>query len=65
MKISRRSIKAGCEDVKGNVVVGPYADSIDCIKSAIDCLSKDAIEGDQLAKDSIANLSVVLFDLQG
>lgn len=34
------------------------------IKAAIDALGESAISGDTVAKESIANLSVVLFDLK-
>ncbi len=34
------------------------------IKSAIDTLGASAIQGDQSAKDAIANLSVILLDLK-
>lgn len=40
-----------------------YSESIDYIKSAIDCLcphAKDSV----VAKEAIANLSVILLDLQ-
>ena len=39
----------------------PYQAAIDCIKCAIDALAE--LPDDELAKDSIANLSVVLLDL--
>lgn len=65
MKVSR------CKKVNTdtNIVEEPfvnqntYADGIKYIKMAIDSLATVA-KDDQLAKDSIANLSVVLFDLQ-
>lgn len=65
MKISR------CTKVNTdtNIVEEPianqnsYADGIKYIKMAIDSLATVARD-DQLAKESIANLSVVLFDLQ-
>lgn len=41
-----------------------YQDAITSIKSAIDSLGELAISGDTLARESIANLSVILFDLQ-
>lgn len=41
-----------------------YAEARDYIRSAIDCLSHiDGAENCDITKDSIANLSVVLFDL--
>ena len=41
-----------------------YANAIDLINGAIESLAQIA-NGDQVAKDSIANLGVVLFDLKG
>lgn len=41
-----------------------YACAIDCISNAIECLAEVA-KDDQIAKDSIANLGVVLLDLKG
>ena len=41
-----------------------YAEAINNIQSAIQSLSKAAQDGDALAKESIANLSVVMFDLK-
>lgn len=40
-----------------------YADARDHILAAINCLGQNA-KGNKKAKDSIANLSVVLLDLQ-
>lgn len=44
-----------------------YENAIDCIKCAIEALSHAAKcdNDDVVAKDSIANLAVVLFDLKG
>lgn len=42
----------------------PYQQAQDFIKSAINCLTTVAAEN-TVAKDSIANLAVVLLDLQG
>lgn len=39
----------------------PYDGAISCIKGAIDALAQ--LPDDEVARDSIANLSVVLFDL--
>ena len=44
--------------------VPTYDDAIVAIRSAIEALGDAAKAGDTLAKESIANLSVVLFDLQ-
>ena len=41
-----------------------YQPAIDLISSAIESLAEIA-QGDQIAKDSIANLGVVLLDLKG
>lgn len=41
-----------------------YSEAIDYIQSAISSLGLAAKDGDTLAKESIANLSVVLFDLK-
>lgn len=64
MKISKKSIKA-CEDT--DIIldnsINPYEDACEHILSAIDCLGAIA-ENDDKAKDSIANLSVILFDLK-
>lgn len=46
------------------VITGRYAEAIDYIHSAIEALGEDAKNGDVIAKDSIVNLSVVLFDLK-
>lgn len=40
------------------------AEACKYIKSAIDVLGASAIQGDQNAKDAIANLSVILFELK-
>lgn len=64
MKISKKSIKA-CEntDIILDNPTNPYEDACAHILSAIDCLGTVA-ENDDKAKDSIANLSVILFDLK-
>lgn len=41
-----------------------YQNAINSIRNAIDSLGTVAKSGDSLAKDAIANLSVILFDLQ-
>lgn len=79
MKISKKpkdTIKS-CNDIPGTDVVGdstevaqaivsdsPYTQAQDFIQSAIGALSIIA-KDDPIAKDSIANLAVVLLDLQG
>lgn len=64
MKISKKSINA-CVDVNESIVsiANPYEDACGHILSAIECLGQIA-ENDDKAKDSIANLSVILFDLK-
>ena len=69
MKISKRPIKAH-EDIPTAALIVeeatscPYEEAIDCIMCAINSLGAVAKE-DEIARDSIANLSVVLFDLKG
>lgn len=72
MKITRRPIKA-CDEVVVDpetavaveaIAECPYQKAIDSIMCAIESLSAVA-KDDALARDSIANLSVVLFDLKG
>ena len=53
------------EPVYGNKFEGKYAAAQDHIMEAVKELTKLAGEDDEIAKDSIANLSVVLLDLQG
>lgn len=75
MKITKRTIKA-CEattdlPAEGTIVVEsaepvvtcPYTAAIDSIMNAIESLGAVA-QNDELARESIANLSVVLFDLK-
>lgn len=66
MKIQKRAVKANT--IVEEVLVAPtdcnsYQCAIDHILSAIDCLGEIA-KDDSLARESIANLSVVLFDLK-
>ena len=71
MKITKRPIKA-CDEVTISpetvsvvaVETCPYQKAIDSIQCAIDSLCCIAKE-DSIARESIANLSVVLFDLKG
>lgn len=44
--------------------VSPYQCAIDNIYNAIECLGQSAKADDNLAKEAIANLSVVLLDLK-
>lgn len=59
MKISKKDIKAATAIENNNV----YAACIEHIREAIDCLA-DCAKDDPLARDAIADLSVVLFELQ-
>lgn len=66
MKVAKKS--AGQPTVVNDPVdvvtnPGKYDECIDHIRSAISCLGLIA-KDDQVAKDAIANLSVILFDLQ-
>ena len=64
MKISKN--KKACAAKETNTVTegkSKYQDTIDYIKAAIDSLGNIA-QDDDLAKDAIANLSVVLLDLK-
>lgn len=63
MKImkSKSTVKSATDAI---VSKSAYAEAINNIQSAIQALSKAAQDGDALAKESIANLSVVMFDLK-
>lgn len=64
MKISKN--KKACAAKEANTVTevkSKYQTTIDYIKAAIDSLGTIA-QDDDLAKDAIANLSVVLLDLK-
>lgn len=52
------------EIIESTVVTCKYQCAIDLISAAIESLAEVA-KGDEVAKDSIANLGVVLFDLKG
>lgn len=68
MSVKRMKIMKSKSTVKSatdaTVSKSNYAEAINNIQSAIQALSKAAQDGDTLAKESIANLSVVLFDLK-
>ena len=68
MSVKRMKIMKSKSTVKSatdaTVSKSDYAEAINNIQSAIQALSKAAQDGDTLAKESIANLSVVLFDLK-
>lgn len=53
-------------EVTTEISISPekYTDAINYVQSAINSLSCCA-EGDECAKDAIANLAVVLFELKG
>lgn len=60
MRIAKKaSIKQSVEPI----AECSYESAIDCIKSAIDKLAECGSE-DERAMEAIANLSVILFDLQ-
>lgn len=70
MKIAKKSIQAAQETAEPlvtpeeiTITTGKYENAISLIKAAIESLAIDAAD-DDLAKESIANLSVVLMDLQ-
>lgn len=68
MKIKKNPVTAaleieGAEVNEDKSVINKYKDAIDYISSAISSLSVIA-KDDKLAKESIANLSVVLLDLK-
>lgn len=64
MKIEKNA--SGSKSVKGSetVKVGKYDEAVEYIQCAISELSKSAKKSDVLARESIANLSVVLMDLK-
>ncbi len=68
MSVKRMKIMKSKSTVKSatdaTVSKSDYAEAINNIQSAIQALSKAAQDDDTLAKESIANLSVVLFDLK-
>lgn len=62
MKISKKV--TACNDTFITTTESPICQATDLIKQAIACLTPVA-DSDVVAKDSIVNLAVVLFDLQG
>lgn len=64
MKITRKSNVAASTVPVDASAKSNYDQAIEYIKSAIDCLGKEA-KTSVVAKDSIANLGVVLFDIKG
>lgn len=49
---------------KNNVTANDYAKASEHIMCAISALGEKAKSGDKQARDAVANLSVVLFDLK-
>ena len=62
MKISKNS-KSQMSVESTDVITNKYQTAIDHIQEAIQSLGPDAKE-DEIARDAIANLSVVLFELK-
>ena len=63
LKITK-TIRANTEPTKKTKVANPYEPSIELIKQAIESLGDVASAGDECAKEAIANLSVIMFELQ-
>ena len=63
MRIKKNNVEAATV-VASESTEAKYADAIASIRSAIEALGSAAKSGDELAKEGIANLSVILFDLQ-
>lgn len=66
MKIQRKSAVKSCEEVAVEAMIPetcPYTTAIEYIRCAIEDLGAVA-STDAIARESIANLSVVLFDLK-
>ena len=63
MKI-KKTQKSSVDVVEATSKPDARSEAISYIKSAIEVLGDSAKSGDILAKESIANLSVVLFDLK-
>lgn len=61
MKISKNPVKCN-DDVIPNITESNYAETLEYIRSAIDSLT-DKAKTDEVAKNAIADLSVVLFEL--
>lgn len=69
MRISKNSARkstktVSSKPVKASRTANEYAKAQNYIKCAIDALGASAKNNDSKARESIANLSVVLFDLQ-
>lgn len=63
MKIAKnKPIKAADAEVE-NPQTAKYTECIKHIREAIDCLTNDA-KNDDIAREALNNLSVILFDLQ-
>lgn len=64
MKIAKKNAVVAAEEIKSSVESkSQYSESIEYIRSAINCLCPYAKES-VVAKEAINNLSVVLLDLQ-
>lgn len=68
-----RIVKSNANDMKSRVATRKKSDvrasknrdeAIDYIMSAISVLGNSAIDGDEIAKDAIANLGVIVLDLK-
>lgn len=69
MKISKKLVNIqSCNDTMSSKLspntCNDKEQAIEYILSAIHALGESALEGDEIAKDSIANLGVVLLDLK-
>ena len=62
--VAKRPIKASEELIVVDACECKYCDAINLISAAIESLAEIA-KDDQIAKDSIANLGVVMLDLKG
>lgn len=65
MKIQKKAKKAITSDTELMTTECKYSAAIEMIQNASACLAGFAKEGDEIARDSIANLSVVVLDLKG
>lgn len=68
MKISKNGnqpIKSNKRPMKKSIHAAKNRDeAIEYIKCAIDSLGQEALDGDPVVKEAIANLGVVMFDLK-
>lgn len=61
VKKTKKQTVSASKSIKNS---GKYTDATDSITAAIYALGDSAKSGDILARESIANLSVILFELQ-